>query len=201
MPLVRVSIREGQSPAFRAAVGDGIHRAMVAAIDVPPDDRFQIFSEHRQDELIYDPAYLGIARGNGFLVIQITLNAGRTLEKKRALYRAIAENLAADPGVRPEDILVTLTEVPKENWSFGKGAASYAEPSPPLAPGTCLRRARRRHRRAARPEGSTARLVPCVRFGSRSGRLLLPFGQETPPAASVATTEFGHATSLSQERS
>lgn len=131
MPLVRVSIRQGQAPAFRAAVGDGIHRAMVAAIDVPPLDRFQIFSEHREDELIYDPGYLGIARGDGFLVIQITMNVGRTLEKKRSLYRGIAENLASDPGVRPEDILVTLIEVPKENWSFGNGVASYAETSPP----------------------------------------------------------------------
>ncbi|MEP7132288.1 MAG: tautomerase family protein [Acidobacteriota bacterium] len=135
MPLVRVSIREAQPPAFRAAIGDGIHRAMVSTIDIPPDDRFQIFSEHREDELIYDPGYLGIARGAGFLVIQITLNGGRTLEKKRALYAAIAENLAADPGVRPEDILVTLVEVSKEDWSFGKGLASYASPpSPSLTP-------------------------------------------------------------------
>jgi 4-oxalocrotonate tautomerase len=126
MPLVRVSIAEGRSPAYRSAVGEGIHRAMVETIDVPPDDRFQIFSEHPQGSLIYDAAYLGIQRGEGFLVVQITLNTGRTLEKKRALYRRIAENLARDPGVRGEDILVNLVEVPKENWSFGNGEASYA---------------------------------------------------------------------------
>ncbi|MEP6770034.1 MAG: tautomerase family protein [Acidobacteriota bacterium] len=126
MPLVRVSIRKGQTPAFRAAIGEGIHRAMVDTIDVPANDRFQIFSEHGADELIYDPGYLGIDRGEGFLVIQITLNTGRTIEKKRALYRRIAENLAADPRVRREDVLITLTEIPKENWSFGNGLASYA---------------------------------------------------------------------------
>ncbi|MFN2634776.1 MAG: tautomerase family protein [Thermoanaerobaculia bacterium] len=126
MPLVRVSIRKGQTPAFRAAIGEGIHRAMVGTIDVPANDRFQIFSEHAADALIYDPGYLGIERGGGFLVIQIPLNTGRTLEKKRALYRRIADNLASDPGMRREDILITLTEVPKENWSFGNGLASYA---------------------------------------------------------------------------
>lgn len=126
MPLVRVSIAEGRSPAYRSAVGEGIHRAMVETIDVPPDDRFQIFSEHPHGGLIYDAGYLGIQRGEGFLVVQITLNTGRTLEKKRALYRRIAENLARDPGVRGEDILVNLVEVPKENWSFGNGEASYA---------------------------------------------------------------------------
>jgi len=59
--------------------------------------------------------------------IQITLNAGRTLDQKRALYRTIADNLAASPGWRREDILVSLVEVPKENWSFGNGEMSYVK--------------------------------------------------------------------------
>ena len=126
MPMVRVSFRSGQSDAWRAAVGEGIHRAMVDAINVPADDRFQVLTEHRPGELVYDPGYLGIARGEGFLLIQITLNAGRTLEQKRALYARIAENLSRDPGVRPQDVLINLVEVPKENWSFGNGKATYA---------------------------------------------------------------------------
>ena len=126
MPMVRVSVRSGQSDAWRAAVGEGIHRAMVDAINVPADDRFQVLTEHRPGELVYDPGYLGIARGEGFLLIQITLNAGRTLEQKRALYARIAENLSRDPGVRPQDVMINLVEVPKENWSFGNGKASYA---------------------------------------------------------------------------
>lgn len=127
MPLVRISVPEGKSDAWRAAVGEGIHSAMVATINVPADDRFQVVSEHGRGELVFDPGYLNIRRGEGFLVIQITLNAGRTVEMKRALYRRIADNLAADPGVRPEDVMVSLVEVTKENWSFGNGEASYAK--------------------------------------------------------------------------
>lgn len=126
MPLVRVSIREGASAEYRAAVGNAIHDAMVATIDVPSDDRFQIFTSHRSDELVFDRRYLGIDRGEGFLAIQITLNAGRTLEKKRALYARIADNLERAPGIRRQDVLVNLVEVTKENWSFGDGIASYA---------------------------------------------------------------------------
>lgn len=126
MPLVRVSIREGLSREFRAAVGDAIHRAMIDTINVPADDRFQIFTEHRADGLVFDPGYLGIDRSDGFLAIQITLNLGRTLEQKKALYAKIAANLAENPGIRTEDVLVNLVEVPRENWSFGKGKASYA---------------------------------------------------------------------------
>jgi 4-oxalocrotonate tautomerase len=130
MPLVRVAVRQGFTEAYRAAVEEGIHRAMVESIDVPPDDRFQIWSQHGPKELIFDGTYLGIERGEGFLVIQIFLNAGRTLEKKRALYRKIADNLARDPGIRPQDVLVNLVEVTKENWSFGNGEASYAKETP-----------------------------------------------------------------------
>jgi 4-oxalocrotonate tautomerase len=127
MPLVRVSIRKGLSQEFRAGVGDGIHRAMIDTINVPPDDRFQIFTEHPAEGLVFDPGYLGITRSEGFVAIQITLNLGRTLDQKRALYAKIAANLAQDPGIRREDVLISLVEVPRENWSFGNGEASYAK--------------------------------------------------------------------------
>jgi hypothetical protein len=40
--------------------------------------------------------------------------------------RAIADNLAANPGLRRGDIVVSLVEVKAENWSFGNGIAQYA---------------------------------------------------------------------------
>ena len=127
MPLVRVSLREGKSAAYLAALGESIHQAMVKTINVPADDRFQIFTEHSIEELVYDPDYLGVKRSDDLVVIQITLNAGRTLDQKRALYRALAQNLARDPGLREQDVLVGLVEVPKENWSFGNGEMSYVK--------------------------------------------------------------------------
>jgi phenylpyruvate tautomerase PptA (4-oxalocrotonate tautomerase family) len=100
---------------------------MVETINVPAEDRFQILTEHPSDRLVYDKKYLGIERTDDIVVIQITLNAGRTLDQKRALYRDLAEKLSRDPGLRKQDILVSLVEVPKENWSFGNGEASYAK--------------------------------------------------------------------------
>jgi len=115
------------SPSHLESIGEAIQRAMVETINVPADDRFQIFTEHSVEELVYDPDYLGVKRSEGLVVIQSTLNAGRTLDQKRARDRAVAENLAKDPGLRSEDILVSLVEVPKENWSFGKGEMSYVK--------------------------------------------------------------------------
>lgn len=126
MPLVRISLREGKPAAYRKAVGDAVHQAMVEAINVPPLDRFQIITEHKPDGLIYDAEYLGIRRTDEVVFIQITLNAGRALELKKALYARIVDLLKQNPGVRPEDVFINLTEVPRENWSFGNGVAQYA---------------------------------------------------------------------------
>lgn len=127
MPLVRISLREGKSPSYLESIGESIHQAMVATIGVPADDRFQIFSEHSVEGLAYDPNYLGIKRDDDIVVIQISLNAGRTLDQKRALYRTVADNLSKDPGLRKEDVLISLVEVGKENWSFGNGEMSYVK--------------------------------------------------------------------------
>jgi 4-oxalocrotonate tautomerase len=126
MPLVRISLRAGKSEAYRVAIGDAVHRAMVETINVPAQDRFQIITEHDAAGLLYDPSYLGIARTDDLVVVQITLNAGRTTEMKKAFYARLAELLAASPGVRREDVLVSLVEVSKESWSFGNGLAQYA---------------------------------------------------------------------------
>ena len=126
MPFVRISLREGKTPAYRKAVADGIYEAMLATINVPAGDRFQVISEYPADGLLYDAGYLGIRRTDDVVFIQVTLNQGRSLDLKKAFYARIAENLAKNPGMRKEDVLVNLVEVPKENWSFGNGVAQYA---------------------------------------------------------------------------
>src|ERR1017187_626876 len=103
-----------------------VYRAMRETINMPEHDRFQVITEHPADGLVYDPSYLGINRTDDIVFIQITLNAGRTLEQKKALYARIAELLAIEVGIRPEDVFINLVECAKEDWSFGNGIASYA---------------------------------------------------------------------------
>lgn len=126
MPLVRIDLVEGKGAAYGRTVGEVVYDAMLATINVPKDDRFQIITEHPADGLIFDPSYLGIQRSKDCLCIQITLNEGRTLDQKRAFYKAIADGLASRLALRREDVLISLVEVRKENWSFGNGEAQYA---------------------------------------------------------------------------
>ncbi len=75
---------------------------------------------------MFDPTYLGIRRSEDLVIVQITWNEGRTVEQKKALFKAIADGLAGKLGLRREDVFVSLVEVKKENWSFGNGIAQYA---------------------------------------------------------------------------
>lgn len=126
MPLVRISFIKGKPAGFGSKVAGIVYQAMVDTISVPPNDNFQLISEHERDSFIYDPGYLGVSRSDGLIFIQITLNEGRSVELKKVLYRALAERLRAELGVRMEDVFINLVEVKKENWSFGNGLAQYA---------------------------------------------------------------------------
>jgi phenylpyruvate tautomerase PptA (4-oxalocrotonate tautomerase family) len=118
---------QGKSAKFRRKVGEIVYQTMVDTINVPPKDNFQIITEHYKDSLMYDPEYLEIQRTDGIVIIQITLNEGRTVELKKTFYKRLAERLHSELDIRMEDVFISLVEVKKENWSFGNGVAQYAE--------------------------------------------------------------------------
>jgi 4-oxalocrotonate tautomerase len=126
MPFVRIDLRKGKDAAFREGISRVVHEALVS-VGVPKDDRFQVISEHELPNFVFDPSYLGVRRSEEMVMIQITWNEGRTLDQKKALYKAIADGLAGKLGLRREDVFVNLVEVKRENWSFGNGVAQYAQ--------------------------------------------------------------------------
>ena len=127
MPLVRIDYRKGIHNDLGNKIGAVVYRSMVETINVPEKDNFQIISEHEANGLVFDPDYLGIHRSNGIIIIQVTLNEGRTIEMKKAFYKMVSERLHQELGLSKEDIFINLVEVKKENWSFGDGVAQYAQ--------------------------------------------------------------------------
>lgn len=127
MPLVRIDLAAGQTAEYRSAVADEVYKAMTSAMNVPANDRFMVVTEHQAGDFVADPGYLGIERSPQCVFVQLTLNAGRDLDTKRAFYKALADGLHARVGLRREDVFISLVEVVKENWSFGNGEAQYAK--------------------------------------------------------------------------
>jgi 4-oxalocrotonate tautomerase len=127
MPFVRIFLRPGTTAEYRKALGDGVHRALVEAIAISPDDRFQVISEHAAADLIYDPQYLGVHRSDRIVFVQITMSQGRKPQQKRKLFKRMAEILEESPGLARQDLLVSMLETSWENWSFGNGEAQYMD--------------------------------------------------------------------------
>jgi len=126
MPLARIDLPVGKPADYGRAIADVVYEAMTATLNAPENDRFQVISQHTRETLLIDPTYLGIERSADALIIQLTLNEGRTVEVKKAFYKAVADGLHQRVGLSREDVFINLIEVKKENWSFGNGIAQYA---------------------------------------------------------------------------
>jgi 4-oxalocrotonate tautomerase len=125
MPIIHISLRAGKPEAYRQAIFDGLYRAMRETLHVPDDDQFMTMSEHDAANFRTGTAY-GVARSDDVVYIQITVFNTRTPEQKKALFKRTAELLGKSPGIRPEDVFITVLDAAKENWSVGHGLAQFA---------------------------------------------------------------------------
>lgn len=125
MPLLNISLRAGKPEPYRQAILDGLYKAMRETFSVPEDDQFMTITEHEAANFRYGASYLGIARSDDLVFIQISAMNSRTLEQKQALFARIAVLLGENPGIRPEDVFVNILEGTNENWSLGNGLAQY----------------------------------------------------------------------------
>ncbi len=127
MPLARINIARSASADTVRAISNVVYEAMVGVANVPENDRFQVITRHADDELVY-PAegYLGVTYTPNIVFIQVTWNSGRSVDVKKAFYKAVAHGIAERTGLRIEDVWISLVDVAREDWSFGNGEMQYA---------------------------------------------------------------------------
>ena len=121
MPFARIDLIQGKPPEYRATLADIVYHGIVDVLKAPEGDRFIVIGELTPDNLIYDKKFLGSDRSPDFILIQVTSTVGNTTESKRAFYRYIVEELKSKLSVRPDDIMINMVFVAREDWSFGKG--------------------------------------------------------------------------------
>ena len=127
MPVTRIAIREGKTPEYKQALLDEIYEAMRETVQIKDGDRFMAITEHDEHAFAYG-AFLDIDRSDDLVQIQVFWAPGKTVEAKLAMYKRIVERLGSNPGVRPEDVLISVIETAAENWSFGNGEAQFYAP-------------------------------------------------------------------------
>jgi phenylpyruvate tautomerase PptA (4-oxalocrotonate tautomerase family) len=127
MPLVTVTVRKPKTPAFKSAVLEAVHSALVAS-GVPGKDRFHRVLELGATDFSYDDTYPDLARPRDadFVLIEILLSTGRSVKVKRKILADIVAGIAKDPGVDPENVFVVFKETLWENWAFAGGRQIHA---------------------------------------------------------------------------
>lgn len=122
MPLVQIHLRKGKTPKYVKAVSDGIHQALCTAWKIPKNDRFQLISEYKKEHFHFDKTIWGVKLSDNLTAIYIT-SIKRSQAMKKKLYQELVKVLGKNPKVRKEDVFVTITQVQREDWSFGNGLA------------------------------------------------------------------------------
>jgi hypothetical protein len=122
MPLVTLTLRRGKEAAFKSAVLNAVHNALVAS-GVPQADRFHRVLELSPEDFRYDASYPDLAnpRTDDFVLIEILLSTGRSVKIKRKIAVDLIDSLRQSPGLDPDNVMLVFKETLWENWSFAGG--------------------------------------------------------------------------------
>lgn len=119
MPAVLVEVRCEHGQEREIQLMEAVHSALVEAFKIPVTDRTVRLVVHEPHRMMFLP---GLAHPELFTQVSIDAFSGRSIDAKRALYRAIVTNL--EPlGIPKSHVKVLLRELPKENWGIRGGQA------------------------------------------------------------------------------
>jgi phenylpyruvate tautomerase PptA (4-oxalocrotonate tautomerase family) len=127
MPLVKIHVVEGRYDETRIAkVSGAVQAALMDTLRVPPDDFYQLIFELPKKRFLHTPSFVGLHYTDDLIVLEMTFIQGRSKDIRLALLKDINTRVSAAAGVSPDDMMITLCEVPGENVSFGRGEAQRA---------------------------------------------------------------------------
>jgi phenylpyruvate tautomerase PptA (4-oxalocrotonate tautomerase family) len=126
MPLAKIHLRKGQRAEKKRAIADALQASLIATLDIPEQDRFQLIEEYEDDHFIHTDAFLGLTYTRDLLMIEIALTEGRSDALKTALLADLNRRLVETADVRPDDVVVLIYELGAANLSLGRGLAQRA---------------------------------------------------------------------------
>jgi phenylpyruvate tautomerase PptA (4-oxalocrotonate tautomerase family) len=126
MPLAKIHLRKGHRAEKKRAIADALQASLIATLDIPEQDRFQLIEEYEDDHFIHTDAFLGLTYTRDLLMIEIALTEGRSDALKKALLADLNQRLVETADVRPDDVVVLIYEFGAANLSLGCGLAQRA---------------------------------------------------------------------------
>lgn len=115
MPLVKINIIEGRTVIEKHGIVECVHKALVGAFKIKDDDKCFRIIEFKREDFVIPPT-----KTDKYILIEILIFPGRSLDAKRLLYGKIVDNLK-QIGIEAGDIFILLQEEPLDNWGIRGG--------------------------------------------------------------------------------
>ena len=119
MPSILIEVRKSYTPEQETALMEAVHAALRAAFKIMPGDKDVRLLVHEPHRFACPPDR---QRPELYTHISIDAFAGRSLDAKRNLYRAIVNNLGA-LGIPKDHVKILLREITPDNWGIRGGQA------------------------------------------------------------------------------
>lgn len=119
MPSVLIEVRRQYTQEQEIALMEAVHRALREAFKIVPGDKNVRLIVHEPHRFACPPER---EKPDYYTHISIDAFAGRSLDAKRHLYRAIVTNLESF-GIPKDHVKILLREIAKENWGIRGGQA------------------------------------------------------------------------------
>ena len=119
MPFVTITLLEGKGKEYIKAVTDGINSAVIGTMGFPDDDRYQVVHQVSEHCLQYQNKI------GDRVMMHLVMRSGRSNKSKQAFYKKVVQNLSENPGIKPENIFITITENKDIDFSFKDGIAQF----------------------------------------------------------------------------
>ena len=127
MPFAKIHVLKGRYDQKRIAkISGAIQSALMNTLHVPAEDFFQLIFELPKARFLHSPSFVGMHYTDDLIILDVTFIYGRPKETRLALLKDINTRVAAAAAISPDDVMITLYEVPGENISFGQGEAQRA---------------------------------------------------------------------------
>ncbi|WP_187976701.1 tautomerase family protein [Mycetocola sp. JXN-3] len=97
----------------RQTLSDAVHAAAVAELGLPEAKRFHRFVPLDREDFIFPTD-----RSENYTIIEVSLFAGRSTKTKKRFIRALFTRITEAVGIEAQDVEITLTETPRENWGI-----------------------------------------------------------------------------------
>lgn len=119
MPSILIEVRKQYTPEQETALMEAVHAALREAFKILPHDRNVRLIVHEPHRFACPPDR---EKPECYTHISIDAFAGRSLDAKRDLYKAIVNNLAVF-GIPKSHVKILLREIIAENWGIRGGQA------------------------------------------------------------------------------